>query len=84
MGVNVQFTDRSKGGPTSWDWDFGDNTEHSQEQNPIHDYALYGDYFVTLVTGTGVGIRDSVTVKITVGSGPIPPPIASFSWTLDI
>ncbi|MHC1741368.1 MAG: PKD domain-containing protein [Anaerolineaceae bacterium] len=33
----VKFQDTSKGGPTSWLWDFGDN-ETATEQNPEHLY----------------------------------------------
>lgn len=33
----VEFTDRSSGSPTAWEWDFGDG-ERSTEQNPIHVY----------------------------------------------
>ena len=43
----VHFTDRSTGGPTGWEWDFGD--EHSSdEQNPSHTYQDAGSYDVTL------------------------------------
>ncbi len=33
----VEFTDRSTGAPTAWEWDFGDG-ERSTEQNPFHVY----------------------------------------------
>jgi PKD repeat protein len=45
----VQFQDTSKGGPTSWSWNFGDN-ETSTEQNPQHLYInpKPDGYLVTL------------------------------------
>jgi PKD repeat protein len=47
--LTVQFTDTSRGQPTSWDWDFGDGSPHSTEQNPIHEYAVAGSFTVTLI-----------------------------------
>jgi PKD repeat protein len=47
--LTVQFTDRSVGTPISWDWDFGDGSEHSYIQNPIHVYNQAGSFSVTLV-----------------------------------
>jgi PKD repeat protein len=44
----VQFYDQSSGGPTSWDWDFGDGSPHSTMQNPIHTYTGSGSYTITL------------------------------------
>ena len=35
--------------PTSFFWDFGDNTT-SAERDPIHEYAAQGDYTITLTT----------------------------------
>ena len=50
--LTVQFIDLSSGGPTDWDWDFGDGSTHSTEQNPTHIYASVGDYTVSLtITG---------------------------------
>ncbi len=43
----VRFTDRSKGTPTAWHWDFGDGNT-SSEQNPTHTYAIPGIYPPTL------------------------------------
>jgi PKD repeat protein len=49
--LTVSFYDQSSGQVTSYDWDFGDGGT-STAQNPIYDYALAGDYTVTLtVTG---------------------------------
>ncbi|MFH0966782.1 MAG: PKD domain-containing protein, partial [Methanobacteriota archaeon] len=44
---SVQFEDKSTGFPTSWFWDFGDNTA-SYDQNPLHVYAGSGNYTVNL------------------------------------
>jgi len=55
-GMSCTFTDAStdpNGSETieQWNWLFGDG-DNSSEQNPSHDYAVAGDYTVTL-TGTG-------------------------------
>ena len=57
---DVQFTDTSTGSPTSWDWDFGDGSPHSTEQNPLHVYATRGPYTVVL-TATNAGGSDDDT-----------------------
>ena len=33
-----------------WDWDFGDGSPHSNQQNPTHSYPSTGTYKVTLKT----------------------------------
>lgn len=43
----VSFQDYSWPVPNTWDWNFGDGTT-STEQNPVHQYAETGVYFVTL------------------------------------
>ncbi len=46
----MEFEDRSwdpDGNITSWHWNFGDNT-NSTEQNPTHTFAESGTYTVTL------------------------------------
>ena len=63
-GREVLFRDTSTGGPTSWDWDFGDG-QGSQEQNPTHRYAATGTYTVRLTVGNLVG-RSSTTQFVTV------------------
>jgi PKD repeat protein len=42
-----QFIDVSTGGPTSWQWSFGDST-YSSEQNPVHVFGQDGVYHVCL------------------------------------
>ncbi|MFK8046359.1 MAG: M4 family metallopeptidase [Crocinitomicaceae bacterium] len=56
---NVQFTDLSANGPTSWLWSFGDNNT-STMQNPVHTYSTSGIYTVKLVTSNTQG-SDSIT-----------------------
>jgi len=52
----VEFTDRSTGNPTAWEWDFGDG-ERSTERNPIHVYYTpnLAGYRVTLRVSNDVG-----------------------------
>jgi len=38
VSLNVSFTDKSTGSPTSWKWYFGDGT-NSTDQNPVHTYS---------------------------------------------
>lgn len=54
-GLVVTFTDTSTGGPTSWQWDFGDNTPTSNQRNPIHTYSAAGTYVVTLTVRNSIG-----------------------------
>jgi len=43
--LTVQFTDLSTNDPDSWNWDFGDGT-NSSEQHPTHEYTSPGLYTV--------------------------------------
>lgn len=43
----INFIDKSAGSPTSWFWDFGDNST-STTQNPTHTYSVPRKYTVTL------------------------------------
>lgn len=45
--VTVAFHDTSSNSPTSWLWEFGDNSM-SREQNPVHEYDRGGNFTVTL------------------------------------
>jgi len=48
----VDFVDASTGAPDGWDWDFGDGSGHSSEQNPSHLYIKSGIFTVTLTSHT--------------------------------
>ena len=47
--LKVQFTDTSTSFPTTWRWDFGDNTFELDIRNPVHTYNKAGSYNVTLI-----------------------------------
>lgn len=52
--LEVKFTDKSTGSPTSWKWDFGDG-DTSPYQSPIHAYYGPGHYTVTLTVANPAG-----------------------------
>lgn len=66
----VTFQDQSTGGPTSWNWNFG-NSNTSTLQNPTATYFTPGTYTVTL-TATNSGGSNTITKTqyITVYEGP--------------
>lgn len=51
----VEFTDLSTNTPTSWEWDFGDGSAVSNDQNPTHEYTAPGVYTVTLTATNADG-----------------------------
>jgi gliding motility-associated-like protein len=60
--LQVAFTDRSVL-PQTWAWDFGDGFT-SNLPNPVHTYAAYGTYFVTLTVTNG-GCSNTKGVNVT-------------------
>lgn len=50
--LTIQFYD-STIGASSWQWNFGDGSANSTAQNPVHTYAAYGNYTVTLTAAGG-------------------------------
>jgi protein-arginine deiminase len=60
-GGGIQFLDKSSGIPTSWQWDFdNDSTIDSTLKTPIHVYPASGVYTVTLTVSNSLG-TDSLT-----------------------
>jgi len=57
--LTVNFTDQSTNNPSSWNWDFGDGS-NSTEQSPSHMYNDMGQYDVTL-TATNQSGSDTET-----------------------
>ncbi|MDI9394258.1 MAG: PKD domain-containing protein [Euryarchaeota archaeon] len=82
--LNVQFTDKSAGSPSSWSWDFeNDGKVDSTEQNPVHTFAVAGNYNVNLTVSNNAGSNSIVKSKfITVSESSIPSepePVAAFT-----
>jgi hypothetical protein len=83
-GGRVVFTSTSKYA-SAYDWDFGDDTT-SIEENPIHDYTVYGSKFNVwltvantcgtstknrLVTGVKVGLDELEAGKVSLYPNPV-------------
>ncbi len=69
---SVNFTDLSTGGPSSWNWDFGDGGTSTQ-QNPSYTYSSDGIYTVTLIVSNSSGSDTLVkTNYITVNTPTAP------------
>ncbi|MDD3138653.1 MAG: PKD domain-containing protein [Lachnospiraceae bacterium] len=80
--LTVQFNDTSTNSPTEWNWNFGDET-NSTEQNPEHTFSKVGVYNVTLVATNGDGSSDMKSMNITVN--PVPTiPVANFTASLTV
>jgi PKD repeat protein len=54
--LEVRFRDLSTPDTTSWSWTFGDG-QGSTEREPVHVYAAYGSYDVTLLASGPSGSR---------------------------
>ena len=70
-GESVGFTDFSTDVPTTWSWNFGDNTT-SSAQNPTHVFNTPGVYSVSLVVSNAAG-NDTYTMTnaVTVVANPM-------------
>ncbi|PZF74179.1 PKD domain-containing protein [Taibaiella soli] len=65
----VQFTDQSVATYKpiiSWNWDFGDTSGTSTEQNPVYTYPKGGTYNVKLVSQSRRGCTDTAIKQITI------------------
>ncbi|HWQ47644.1 MAG TPA: PKD domain-containing protein [Methanosarcina sp.] len=75
--LNVAFTDKSTGSPTSWKWRFGDGT-FSTTKNPIHTYFKAGKYTVSLTVKNASG-SNKKTKKNYIDVTTLKVPVAAFS-----
>lgn len=55
-GTSVTFTNTTPGAANTYLWNFGDGNT-STEVNPVHDYAVGGNYTVTLTATNNCGSR---------------------------
>jgi PKD repeat protein len=67
LPLTVQFTDRSTGNVTAWQWDFGDGSG-SSERHPVHVYYIPGRHTVRLQVWSaggvdGVALQDLIHVR---------------------
>jgi len=76
-GRVVQFVNKSSSGATL-EWDFGDGTAPSSEENPKHTYATAGTYAVALKATNSGG---SATANKIVQTDPAP--VANFTFSID-
>jgi len=69
--LTLTFNDISSNMPTSWQWDFGDDT-NATEQNPVHTYSAPGNYTVSLNVTNDDG-TNSVTKPDYITVSTLPP-----------
>lgn len=58
-------------GAITFDWDFGDGTEHAGEGNPCHAYSAEGDYtWILTVTANGLSYVTNGVITVSSTLGP--------------
>lgn len=68
---STHFTDLSIGGPTNWQWDFGDGSPLSNAQNPVHFYGVAGTYNVILTVTNPAGCTSVINQLVDVSLVPV-------------
>lgn len=64
-----QTTLESGGSIATWQWDFGDGTGISTDQNPTYTYNGPGQYDVTLIVTSSTGCSDTLQQLVTINPG---------------
>ena len=77
----LSFTDltTSIGAINAWNWDFGDGSAPSNEQNPAHIYSSSGNFEVSLTVTTEEGCSASFSDSVTVFQGLDDAPFDTYS-----
>jgi PKD repeat protein len=79
--ATIQFTDKSTYSPTSWAWDFNnDSIIDSTEQNPSYTYTEAGTYAVTLTVINSVGSDNETKTNYITTSATGPEWAAKSAW----
>ncbi|AAM07055.1 PKD domain-containing protein [Methanosarcina acetivorans] len=79
----VSFTDQSTNAPTSWVWDFGDDTS-STSQNPTHTYSASGTYTVILTATNIAGTNTTTKIGYITVSDFRPIWTSKSEWSINI
>ncbi|MEL7530497.1 MAG: PKD domain-containing protein, partial [Bacteroidota bacterium] len=66
-GSYVQLDDLTDSTAVSWAWDFGDGNT-SNDQNPLHQYAFFGNYTVCLIATDGFGCTDTICQEASIST----------------
>ena len=73
VGNPVEFSSATSTDPdgniVSYEWDFGDETGKSFDQNPSHTYSTEGNYDITLTVTDDGGATDTDETYVTIGTG---------------
>ncbi|NVO18224.1 MAG: PKD domain-containing protein [Bacteroidetes bacterium] len=81
LGTTTQFTVNTATtnvpAVQTFDWDFGDGTAHSSQQDPTHAYTVTGNFTVILSITDTAGCMNQKQYSVTIN----PQPTALFSFT---
>lgn len=69
--LTVNFEGSATNNPTSFDWDFGDGSEHGSGEKVSHLYTAAGTYTVTLIASNIGGPSEPVTTQVVVNPEPV-------------
>jgi len=74
LNRDISFTDTSvpgSGALNAWDWDFGDGSGFSTNQDPTYQYAVIDSFLVTLIVSDQYGCTDTTSDSIRVSPLPV-------------
>ncbi|MCG2611432.1 gliding motility-associated C-terminal domain-containing protein [Flavobacterium sp. SM15] len=81
--IPINFNNQStivNGVVTGYHWDFGDDTE-STEQHPSHIFTTPGTYTVKLTVTSESGCSSSISKNVVIGVNSLPEPILDANYT---